>query len=285
MMLKTVLEPILEEDDDFDDVPPLPPIIATKIQKAFCTFMDDFIDSYAEQMPHILQVWSEDADAVKNKKYIPLGLFKDKREVFRHMEDAGVLPKGIHHSYLYRLWDRYYPDVEIKKSIPFSQCEICHQTAMQLIASKDKSDQAAIKLQRDNHRIKNKLARNRMHCRFNLGEIYPEEVLSIAIDGMDNQKTYHPKQSRPSKDVEGSGQPLQTKLTGVLMRGLGFYGAWTLPRHQMGSNHICSVILGCLNFLEDFMGDGYQLPAVLQIQVRLLWDHSITCVFFSRDTM
>lgn len=259
---------VLPDDDSDDDVEPQP-VIRTVLQDAFVRAMNEFVVSYAEQMPHMLKNLSSDPADVQNKKFVPLGLFKDRRDVFKYFRGAGLFPREVKDRYLWVLWDRFFPEVEIKQSIPFSQCEECHQTAQQLITSKTEEAKAAVKLVRDQHRIKNKLARNRMHCRFILGEMYSTEVLSIAIDGMDNNKTYHPKQARPSKDVEGAGQPLATKLTGVLVRGGGFYGAWTFPRHQTGSSYVATVLLGCLQYLENRNGPDYRLPPVLLIQVRI----------------
>lgn len=263
----TAAAPYDQTSESEDDEVEPSPVIRTAIQATFVDAMNEFVVSYAEQMPHVFKTLS--TDEVTNKKFIPVGLFKDRGDVFSHLRKSGVFPNSVTDRYLYALWDRHFPEVEIKRSIPFAQCEECNATATQLINAKDDATKQAVKELRDEHRIMNKLNRTRMHCRFDLGVIYSTEVLSIAIDGMDNNKTYHPKQARASKDVESAGQPLATKLTGVLINGEGFYGAWTLPRHETGSTYICTVLLGCLLHLEKIKGSTYTLPPVLLVQVRV----------------
>jgi hypothetical protein len=56
----------------------------------------------------------------------------------------------------------------------------------------------------------------KLHTRMILAKLFPLWFMLIFLDGMDQNKTQHPAQSRPSKDVDGAGEPLQNKFTGTL---------------------------------------------------------------------
>ena len=105
-----------------------------------------------------------------------------------------------------------------------------------------------------------------------LADTYPEHILFLTVDGMDQKKTQLPHQSRPTKDVEGKGEALQAKVTVALIRGYfhGIYNAWTLPNHETGSDYVITVINRVLCLVEDFYintGASTGLPPVLFLQL------------------
>lgn len=257
-----------EEDKPEDEFHPK---AQTAIQKAFQKAMEVLIEHHGERMPHIFKTLGlnkEDEAAV----YISPGVHRDKAEVFESFRKAGSIPSNVSDRYLYTLWDRWFSYVEIKRHIPFSQCQLCSDFHTRLTSATSPEERAKVNKEREWHRVECKLWREKLHCRMSLADTYPEDVMFLTVDGMDQKKTQLPHQSRPSKDVENKGEPLQSKLTACLIRNgvSGFYGAWTLPTHEMGSDYICSVINRTLCMYEENMlkvHADFNLPPMLILQL------------------
>jgi hypothetical protein len=175
---------------------------------------------------------------------------------------------------LYQLWDRFFPHVTITKYIPFSICQACADFHMRIMNAKDDQEVKDVNQEREEHKTALRYFRDRLHFRMWLADYFIKFCLFIAVDGMDQRKTQLPSQARPTKDVEGVGEPLQTKLTACLLRNgadqSGFYGAWSLPRQECGSDYTCTVINRLLCLYEDAKKSctqGYTLPPVLFLQL------------------
>ena len=252
-----------------DDIPEPNVLVRGKIESGFNEFVQDLVDSFGEQMPHMLKQIKSDStsEQEKNRVFIPVGLFRDRMEVFREMKKAGVVPQKTSFQWLYTLWERNFSWVSIKKWIPFCKCQQCTDLLNKLVMAKTAEERSSVKQSRTLHRMSNALTRHRLTLRYSLADAFPMDVLSITIDGMDNTKTQHPVLGRVSKDIDNTGKQLHVKLTGVLIRGLGFYGAWSLPIHATGSSFVCTVLLRSLLMLEDRFGSSFKLPPVLLLQM------------------
>lgn len=75
------------------------------------------------------------------------------------------------------------------------------------------------------------LFRRRHELRQHLGTEFPDLVLSLVIDAMDNAKTTLPRLEGllHSKRLDNKGQTLACELLAVLVHGYMFYGSLILP--------------------------------------------------------
>lgn len=192
-----------------DGAPPFPSILVrSTIAKAVDSHLKFIIESFGEQMPHMLAELKNSPDVVVNRIFIPNGLYKDKADVFKDMMKRGIIHDRISLQWLYKLWDELHPNVVIKKWIPFAKCQDCADLLERIKVSKSKEELSAAKEQKLNHRMSVALTRQRMHARMSLADFFPDHVLSIMIDGMDNNKTVVPHQATPSKAVDSTGMEI-----------------------------------------------------------------------------
>ena len=100
-----------------------------------------------------------------------------------------------------------------------------------------------------NHRDLVKFSRERFTDREQLARDHPDDFLYIIIDGTDCKKAQSPRFRSDAtfcKDLEGTGNPLKSKLTGALLLGRGFMNFWSLPRHPHDPNFTATILLRTL---------------------------------------
>lgn len=255
-----------EPEEGIATVPEPNVLIRGVIEQAFCKQLEVYISVFGEQMPHILVELRNESSDVTNRIYLPSGLFRDKAEVFSHMIKDNVIPENTSYTWLYKVWDRHFPHVAIKRWMPFCKCQECVDLLERLRLCKTEEDKKKVSEEKATHRLCNSLTRQRMHCRYNIPEHFSEEVCVISIDGMDNAKTDLPHQAVVSKDVDGAGLPLSSKLVGARVFAHGFFGFWTLPRYEQGASCTGTIVLKTLQLLEERLPDC-KLPPVLILQL------------------
>ena len=92
------------------------------------------------------------------------------------------------------------------------------------------------------------------------------DVLSITVDGMDQDKTNIPvmRVGNLSKD-DGKGMPLGTKLLGAIAYGYGWYGLWTYPEWGNPSNITFTGLCHVIRSVQTLRGGS--LPPALHLQM------------------
>lgn len=109
------------------------------------------------------------------------------------------------------------------------------------------------------------LFRRRHELRQHMGTVYPDLVLSLVIDAMDNAKTTLPRMEGllHSKKLDNKGQTLACELLAVLVHGHMFYGSLVLP--HLKTNAATSLTVLHQVFIHLVRTKGF-LPPILLIQ-------------------
>lgn len=207
----------LDSDDEAPDGLPFPqkPAVASAVAIAFLSQLDILEATFGEQMPHIYIDLGMSGTS-RNVVYIPCGLFKDKSEFIRWAKDQGLIPNMISERYYRELWRKHRPHIQIRRNMPFGQCSTCGDFRLKLKqASHDPEKTKKVMRHQEMHRVECKYYRERMHMRMSLAVDYPLWFMMIMLDGMDQRKTQHPAEVRPTKDIEGLGDPLATRFVGA----------------------------------------------------------------------
>ena len=167
-------------------------VAMTEDQKAFCKAFDFVVKSLGEVMPH--QSHKDRHGEAAPLILLPSALYGTKSDVFRDLAAQGELPPGMREKYFKYLWNRYYPNVGLKRWNPFAKCDACTRFR-QLIHRIPRNQVAihnAIRKQQEEHRQHITFFRKRMTDRDELAKKYPLQFLKILIDGMDSQKCQTP---------------------------------------------------------------------------------------------
>lgn len=210
--------------------------------------------------------------------FLPSGLYTTKIQTILELKVMRLIPEGTPESSVYNIWNEHLWEYQIRGWQPFCKCDVCctFKTAHALmVGNLNKGDSGAaqdakyleMKGWKEGHLASVLLARSRYQVRYQISGAYPDTFLHMCIDGMDNQKTNLPHCSAflQSKEVDGAGQPLQTKLLGVLVEGLGFMSFLTLPTIYQGANVTWTAFLHVLHKLQVHFGG--RLPPVLLLQL------------------
>jgi hypothetical protein len=233
-----------------------------------------YFKTVGEVMPHMTVTLHGETRIIT---FLPSGLYTTKKQTIIELRTIGIIPDGTPDSTVYNLWNSDLWEFQIRDWQPFCKCDVCctFKTAHALMVGglskghmEAAQDPTYLKMKgwKEGHLAVVLLARNRYQLRYELARAYPDTFLHICIDGMDNQKTNlpHCNSLLKSKEVDGAGLPLQTKLLGVLIEGRGFMSFMTLPTIYQGANVTWTAFLHVLHKLQEHDG---RLPPVLLLQL------------------
>lgn len=223
----------------------------TDLQKAVHDAVSEIVEFLGENMPHLSR---------KNKKgeldlpviLLPSSLYPKKTDLLADLIARTKLPSEVKIQFFRKLWRRYFPNVLLKSWSPFAKCDVCTKFRSQLLKLSRNEDREAlrpVKEAQKNHRDLVKFSRERFTDREQLARDHPDDFLYIIIDGMDCKKAQSPRFRSDAtfcKDLEGTGNPLKSKLTGALLPGRGFMNFWSLPRHPHDPNFTATILLRTL---------------------------------------
>lgn len=169
---------------------------------------------------------------------------------------------------LYTLWREEFWHVFLKSWQPFAKCDDCAKFKLNnfLETSETTVEKELLRAERKMHLARVAVGRSRYMERALLAKTFPDQFLHICIDGMDNKKTNlpHCHASLLTKEVEGAGIELQTKLLGALVDGVAFYTFLTFPTYVHASGLTWT---GFLCVLESLRQAGRTIPPYLFLQL------------------
>jgi hypothetical protein len=265
--------------------------------------MLEFCEDYGEHLPHITvsKVIVSSADGTNRVVWrvmicLPSGLYNSKLECIKEMKLFGKIPEGAKDDTIYKIWREHLWHVKVKTWQPFSKCDTCAEfkaahilRVMEIrkrngVATEETPEFKKCKELRAAHLARVMLTRSRYMLRYSLTRAFPDIFLHVVIDGMDNKKTNLPhcnSEALKSKNLDNSGEVLQTKLMGTLVEGRGFINYMTMPTMYHGANTTWTVFLHVLHELKQVQGE---LPPVLLLQLDNCGrdnKNMLTFVFFS----
>ncbi len=169
---------------------------------------------------------------------------------------------------LYTLWREEFWHVLLKTWQPFAKCDDCAKFKLNnfLEIAETSVEKEVMKAERKMHLARVAVGRTRYMERALLAKAFPDQFLHVCIDGMDNKKTNlpHCHASLLTKEVEGAGTELQTKLLGALVDGVAFYTFLTFPTYVHASGLTWT---GFLCVLESLRKAGRPIPPILFLQL------------------
>ncbi len=235
--------------------------------KFFC-FLLGVVLSSKDDMEAQVGVSISDTDLIRTSVFLPNGIFNSKSAVFSELKVQEEELNTVEVTRLYDLWTEIFWHVHIKTWQPFAKCDECAKFKLgRLLSSKDGSvESEAQKAERRAHQLRISLARQRYMVRSTLSKGFQDLFVHVCIDGMDNKKTNlpHCHGALYSKDVDGVGFELQTKLLGGLVDGLGFFTFLTYPTYLHGSGLAWT---GLLHMIQAMKSEGKPLPPYLFLQL------------------
>ena len=242
---------------------------STFIQKLFVDVVKIIVADLGEVMPHEKDTHPNDPSIKEPRVYIPSGLASNILDLVRLLVNKGLLTENISegtmHYLAYKVFPKFFWNVRIKKWIPFARCDKCVTFFNDIMACKTNEERHAVKELRGHHIDACTLFRRRHELRMELGHHLPNMFMSLVIDGMDNQKTQIPRLEGAlySKTLDNAGHYLATKLEGVIVHGLMYYGGWEVPYYEGGSSLIITILMRVITLVFEHKG---VLPPVLLIQ-------------------
>ena len=160
----------------------------------------------------------------------------------------------------------------LSKYSSHSKCDIC--AGLDAMKSTSKSQSAlnySISL-KYNHRVCVSRSRNAINQRKQLALTFPNEFLFVAIDGMDNSKSYIPRFMEKTKKL--STWKLPSKITGAVISSGRFDNNRKVKLYvnhdhfPQGSNMVVSIVY---KVILDFLKEQKMLPKVLDLNLDNCW--------------
>ncbi len=205
---------------------------------------------------------------VRTSTFLPNGLFSAKVTVIEELIRLHPVLADYSHQRLYTLWREEFWNVFLKSWQPFAKCDDCAKFKLNnfLETSETTVEKELLRAERKMHLARVAVGRSRYMERALLAKTSPDHFLHICIDGMDNKKTNlpHCHASLLTKEVEGAGIELQTKLLGALVDGVAFYTFLTFPTYVHASGLTWT---GFLCVLESLRKAGRTIPPYLFLQL------------------
>jgi hypothetical protein len=175
-----------------------------------------------------------------------------KKDIYEELKiDLLYLNKPIIHlSYFNMIWRVEFSTVIIPPQLRLGKCTDCVNNRALLMAEKDPVQRIDLKAKRSLHFAHVSKQKNSYYDRRFLAVKNPEKVLSIIVDGMDQNKLAIPQFMEVSKD-EDINEKIKVKLIGVLCHGRNpqARGYFLDPRFSGDSNATCEVLRRVLKIL------------------------------------
>jgi hypothetical protein len=199
--------------------------------------------------------------------FLPLLLLpmNTKKKNIRSLINESLCESGekeISVSAFHAMWQKHFSHVQIPRTSRFSKCSVCWEftSTLEKVVSNTMKDRLKQIYQRHHE-----LQRQERHAYEDVkleARNRPDKVLSIVIDGMDQNTTMVPKMCQTVKNIEG--RYVKTHLCGILVHGWGLcYDLWIDAHHRHDSNQVVTSIMGVLHAVHSTRNT---LPPILCIQ-------------------
>ncbi|XP_065925368.1 uncharacterized protein [Magallana gigas] len=200
-----------------------------------------------------------DRDPTGNIFRMPAGLTK----LDLHSLYQTIHKDGIGKSKFYNILDSKYRNLVFCKNQRFTKCTDCHNFRCLIEKEQDtqiKSDYIAM---RNLHLKEQQMEREAYYVRRGQAEMRPKEILSLIIDGMDQNKTDLPHYCKWSNPSGAGQQKLRTHITGSIVHGRGKY--FFIDHGQIP--HDTNLSLSCLMKILSNESHNGILPPTLYVQL------------------
>lgn len=153
------------------------------------------------------------------KVHLPPTLKKSLQRIYlADIARMGVSYKPLEIKQWRAVWKEHFPQVVVGEYSPFASCEVCAKFLRELQQNTTIAERAALRANQEKHINFVKAERHCYHeVRFD-ARLCAGVILSMIIDGMDQEKTYLPYRWPLDKAIAGLMR-LKTHLTGVFMHG------------------------------------------------------------------
>ena len=230
------------------------------------------------------------SDPVKVTTVLPA--FLNKAELFKIYEAEAPKPHlkcstfyflmkkkfGVNRS------DKSLPNIRISKYSTHSKCDICAGIDKLKSTSKSQPELDFSRALKYKHRERVSRSRIAINNRKQLAFTFPSDNLFVAIDGMDNSKSYIPRFNVKTKKL-GSWK-LPSKITGAVISSGKFVGGRKVKLYvnhdhfTQGSNMVVSIVY---KIILDFMNQFKMLPKVLDLNLDNCWrENKVSCQKLSK---
>ena len=144
-----------------------------------------------------------------------------------------------------KMWKQEYTNVHVPTESRFSKCQICREYKGSIKAMPNERMKHAIQ-QSYNLHIDLTMEERKDYSRARQAAIEsPDDIMTLIIDGMDQNTTIVPRFKQTVKDIES--QFVKTHLCGVLVHGIGLYcHIWMDSHHKHDSNQVVTSIMKVL---------------------------------------
>ena len=233
---------------------------ATHISMARAHF-ESYIKFFGEPQPHRQVRRKSDG---QNVEVICLPMNVRQSEVWtvinNALEHMGEAKLGL--STFKKMWKQEYTNVHVPTESRFSKCQICWEYKGSIKAMPNERMKQAIQ-QSYNLHIDLTMEERKNYSRARQAAIEsPDDIMTLIIDGMDQNTTIVPRFKQTVKDIES--RFVKTHLCGVLVHGIGLYcHIWVDSHHKHDSNQVVTSIMKVLCDVKHQRG---RLPPVLRIQ-------------------
>ena len=164
----------------------------------------------------------------------------------------------------YSLWRMEYTHVQIPSHCRFSKCQTCWEYRTCSEASTTNPAQKQLVRKRLNLHQAVQVEERKDYWRAKQNAIlYPNELMCLIVDGMDQNTTMVPKLQQALKEIKD--QYMKIHLCNILVHGEGLYSdVWIDSHHKHDSNQVITSIMNVINDVRDRCRG--LLPPVLRIQ-------------------
>ena len=235
---------------------------------SFISWMKYFVQKYSQSSPdeanlHILSYW-----LTKKEMY----------EMYLNETTAPHVALSTFYQYFklyfgpYRV-DRSLPQVRVSKYSSHSVCDQCIALNQALRIAKTEEERDIVKRAKIAHRDIFSQARMKMEELKQISLQFPEDSITVQIDGMDNSKSYCPRTlEKAKKDAKLMNLP--TKIQGAIIysgkyeknRKVVFY--LNHDQYEQASNMVVTVVM---KLIETFVEDFGTLPRKLNVFADNCW--------------
>lgn len=217
------------------------------------TFLRRLADNTAERMPDTTEF------------HLP---FIEKKQVYQRFLDEYKILYGDNppsQSYFLRIWKQRLPEIKIRKRTRFTICHECETIRSGLnSAGTNVARAAAFREKKTEHQKMIRRERQGYSRKCEEAKLYPEQFMSVIVDGADQSAFGLPHFTFSTKNT--SGHSIKIKLVGVLEHGssksLSLYVM--TEEFETGSNHIIEAIH---RTLQKKSLAAPKFPPVLYIQL------------------
>ena len=186
-------------------------------------------------------------------------------------------PRPVSKARFDKMWATEFTNIKIPPTSRFSKCQICweFEECAEAVANHRHRD-----VIRERYRLHIAICGAERRNYWNAKEEgirRPDDMLSLIVDGMDQNTTMVPKFRQAVKGVEG--RYVKTHLCGVLVHGLALYcHVWIDAHHKHDSNQ---VVTSLVRVLGDVRARRGTLPPTLRIQADNCGRENKNCYMFA----